>query len=177
VYNENMLQLSGSLLSKPVLSLRSGGPVARIVSPIFNPNNLKIEGFYCDDTIDKKRLVLLYQDIREFSQQGFIIDDHDVLAQPHELVRLKRLINLNFELLKKPVETTSKEKIGKVSDYAVETTTMYVQKLYVSRSIIRNLTGGGLSIDRSQIVEITNSRVIINDLLQGNPSPVTASIA
>jgi sporulation protein YlmC with PRC-barrel domain len=80
-------------------------------------------------------------------------------------------------LLKKPVETVSKEKIGKVSDYAVETTTMYVQKLYVSRSIIRNLTGGGLSIDRSQIVEITNSRIIINDLLQGTPSPVTASIA
>jgi sporulation protein YlmC with PRC-barrel domain len=172
-----MLQLSGSLLNKPVLSLRSGGAVAWTVEPIFNPNNLKVEGFYCDDTKDKHRLILLYQDIRELSPRGFIIDDHDVLAQPRDLVRLKSMLKLNFELLKKPVVTVSKDKVGKVSDYAVETDTMYVQKLYVSRSILRNLASGSLSIDRSQIVEITNSRIIINDLLQGNPSPATVSIA
>ncbi len=172
-----MLQLSGSLLNKPVLSLRSGGPVAWIVSPIINPNNLKVEGFYCNDTVEKRQLILLYQDIRELSRQGYIIDDHDVLAQPHDLVRLKQVLALHFELLKKPVVTVSKEKIGKVSDYAVETDTMYVQKLYVSRSILRNLAGGSLSIDRTQIVEITNNRIIISDLLEGNPSPATVSLA
>lgn len=177
MYNENMLQLSGALLNKPVLSLRSGGTVAWILEPIFNPNSLKVEGFYCDDTISKQRLVLLYQDIRELSSHGFIIDDHDVLAQPKDLVRLKSVLNLHFELIKKPVETVSKDKVGKVSDYAVETDSMYVQKLYVSRSILRNLASGSLSIDRSQIVEITNKRIIINDLLQGNPSPAAASIA
>lgn len=172
-----MLQLSGALLNKPILSLRTGGTVAWIVEPIFNPNNLKLEGFYCDDAIDKKRLILLCQDIRELSNQGFIIDDHDVLAQPHDLVRLKSILNLHFELLKKPVVTVSKDKIGKISDYAIETDTMYVQKLYVSRSILRNLASGSLSIDRSQIVEITNSKIIINDLLQATPSPVAAGIA
>lgn len=172
-----MLQLSGSLLNKPVLSLRSGGTVAWIVEPIFNPNNLKLEGFYCDDTVDKQRLILLYQDIRELSNHGFIIDDHDVLAQRRDLVRLKSVLNLHFELLNKPVVTVSKDKIGKVSDYAIETDTMYVQKLYVSRSILRNLASGSLSIDRSQIVEITNNKIIINDLLQGTPSPAAASIA
>ena len=69
------------------------------------------------------------------------------------------------------------QKIGKVSDYAVETDSMYVQKIYVSRSILRNLASGSLSIDRTQIVEIKNDRIIINDLLQGTPSPVAAGIA
>ena len=177
MYNYSMLQLSEALLNKPVLSLRSGGTVAWIVEPIFNPNNLKLEGFYCDDTIDKKRLILLCQDIRELSSQGFIIDDHDVLAQPRDLVRLKSILNLHFELLKKPVVTVSKDKIGKISDYAIETDTMYVQKLYASRSILRNLASGSLSIDRSQIIEITSNKIIINDLLQGTPSPVAAGIA
>jgi uncharacterized protein YrrD len=177
VYNKIMLQLSGSLLNRPILSLRSGGPVAWVAAPIINPNNLKLEGFYCNDTIDKKRLILLYQDIRELSKQGFIIDDHDVLAHPGDLVRLKNVLELNFELLKKPVVTVSKDKIGKVSDYAFETDTMYIQKLYVSRSILRNIASGSLSIDRSQIVEITNNKIIINELLQGTPSPVAAGIA
>src|SRR5215471_18347212 len=103
-----MLCLSGTLLDRPVLSLRSGGPVAVVEAPIFNPHNLKIEGFYVRDTVDKQTFILLYQDIREFSRQGYIVDDHDVLAQPDDLVRLKDILALHFELLKKPVETTSK---------------------------------------------------------------------
>jgi len=172
-----MLQLSGALLNKPVLSLRSGNPVAWVVAPLINPNSLKIEGFYCEDSFDKNQLILLYQDIRELSQQGFIVNDHDALSTPEDLVRLKRVIEQHFELMKKPVETTSKDKVGKVSDYAVETTTMYIQKLYVSQSILKSLAGGSLSVDRSQIVEITNKRIIIQDILKGTPSPATASVA
>jgi len=169
-----MLQLSGSLLNKPVLSLRTGSPVAQVVAPIFNPNNLKLEGFYCEDSQNHRRLVLLYQDIRELTRQGFIVNDHDVLAEPEDLVRLKKILELNFELLKKPVETVNKEKVGKVTDYAIETTTMYVQKLYVAQSLFSNLTGGSLSVDRSQIVEITNRRIIIQELLKTAPTGAPA---
>jgi len=80
-----MLQLSASILNKSILSLRTGMPIATITAPIFNPNNLKIEGFYCQDRFDKKELVLLYQDIREMLPQGYVVNDHDVLAEPSEL--------------------------------------------------------------------------------------------
>jgi uncharacterized protein YrrD len=172
-----MLCLSGSLLNKPVLSLRSGGPVARVISPIFNPRNLKIEGFYCDDHRSKQASVLLYQDIRELSTRGFIVNDHDVLAQPEDLVRLQEILKINFELLGKHVETVSKEKLGKVTDYAVETTTMYVQKLYLSQSFLKNLAGGSLSVDRSQIVEVTNRHIIIQEVLKGTTSQVAVTAA
>ncbi len=149
--------------------------MAWIIAPIFNPHKLSIEGFYVRDGADKRELILLCQDIREISGRGYIINDHDVLAQPDDLVRLKDLLDMNFELLDKLIETTSKEKVGKVSDYAVETTSMQVQKIYASRSFWKNLTGGSLSIDRSQIVEITNRRIIINELLQGKRSVAPAS--
>ncbi len=170
-----MLQLSGQILNKPVLSLRTGGPVAWIVAPIINPSKLSIEGFYVQDSVDKKELVLVCQDIREVSRQGLIVNDHDVLAQPDDLVRLKQLLEMNFELIDKRIETTSKQHVGKVSDYAVETSSMQVQKVYASRSFWKNLTGGALSIDRSQIVEITNRRIIINELLQGKRALAPAS--
>jgi len=176
-YNKRMLQLSASLLNKSVLSLRTGAPIASISGPIINPNNLKIEGFYCQDRFDKQQLVLLVQDIRDILPQGYVVNDHDVLAEPEELIRLKKVMDLNFELIGKPVVTLSKEKVGKASDYAAETETMYIQKIYVAQSILKSLTGGSLSIDRTQINEITPKSIIINELFKNAPVAAPAAIA
>ena len=169
-----MLKLSSALLNKPVLSLRTGQPVATATRPIINPNTLKIEGFFCADRFNNKELVLLYQDIRDVLPQGFAIDDHDVLSEPDELVRLQDVIRLNFSLIGKSVVTVSGTRVGKVSDYAVEIETMFVQKIYVSQSILRSFTGGSIGVDRGQINEITNKKIIINDLLQGVPAGAPA---
>jgi sporulation protein YlmC with PRC-barrel domain len=172
-----MLQLSNNLLNKSVLSLRTGTPIATVTGPLINPNNLKIEGFYCQDRFDKRQLLLLYQDIRDMLPQGYVVNDHDVLVEPEELVRLKDIIALDFELIGKQVVTVSKEKVGKVSDYATEAETMFIQKIYVSQSILMSLTGGSLSIDRTNINEITPKRVIINDLVENTPATAPATAA
>jgi uncharacterized protein YrrD len=161
-----MLQLSGTMLNREVLSLRTSSPIAQIVAPIINPDNLKIEGLYCNEYSSKKQLILLYQDIRDILPQGVVVNDSDALSDPAELIRLKKVLELDFELIGKPVETLSRDKVGKVNDYAFETATMYIQKIYVTRSILKSLTTGSLSIDRNQIQEITPKRVIINDLLE-----------
>lgn len=152
------------------MSLRTGQQVAIAHVPIINPNNLKIEGFYCNDRFTKAQLVLLYQDIRDIIPQGFVIDDHDVLTPADELVRLKDVMQLDFTLIGKPVVTISKERVGKVSDYATELETMYIQKIYVSQSVFKSLAGGNLGVDRSQINEITDRKIIINELLKGTPA-------
>ena len=171
-----MLKLSASLLAnKSVLSLRVGSPIANITSAIINPNSLKIEGFYCQDRFNKQELVLLTQDIRDILPQGFVVNDHDVLVEPEELIRLKQILQLNFELIGKPVFTESKDRVGKVSDYATETETMYIQKIYASQSVLKSLAGGSLSIDRSQINEITEKKIIISDLLKGKPATASAA--
>lgn len=169
-----MLQLSGSLLNRPVMSLRTGGQVAMAVAPIINPNNLKIEGFYCEDRFEKNdSLILLTQDIRDILPQGYVIDDYEVLSTPDELVRLQDLMHLSFQLPGKQVVTANKEKVGKVSDWAAETSTFYIQKIYVSRSILKSISAGQLSVDRSQIVEITNKKIIIQELLKPQKAPMT----
>jgi sporulation protein YlmC with PRC-barrel domain len=152
------------------MSLRTGQQVATAVEPIINPNNLKIEGFYCTDRFSKDELVLLYQDIRDVITQGFVVDDHDVLTSPDELVRLKDVMEIGFTLIGKPVVTISKERVGKVSDYATEMETMYIQKLYVTQNMLKSLTGGNLGVERNQINEITDRKIIINELLKGTPA-------
>jgi sporulation protein YlmC with PRC-barrel domain len=174
--SSSMLQLSGTIINKPVLSLRTSTVVATDTQPIINPNNLKIEGFYCQDSLDRTRtLVMLYQDIRDLIPQGFVVNDHDVLCEPSELVRLQEVLKLNFDLIGKPVVTVSKERIGKVNDFALDINTMYVQKLYVSQSIFKSFTGGNLGIDRTQIFEITDKRVVIQDLNATVPARASAT--
>lgn len=167
VYTKLMLVLSKMILNRPVMSLRTGRQVATAQTAIINPNNLKIEGFNCVDSFDKKKhLILLTQDIRDVLPAGIVVDDHSDLSEPDDLIRLQKIIKLNFELLGKTVVTSAKKRVGKVSDFAVEPESMIIKKLYVGQSLIKSLTGGTLSVDRTQIVEITNKKIIIKELLQ-----------
>lgn len=161
-----MLQLSKSLLNVPVMSLRLGGQVATAVEPIINPNNLKIEGWHCTDSKSKDQLILLSQDIREILPQGFVVNDFEVLAHPDDLVRLQDVLKLDFPLLGHSVVSDKKRKLGKVSDFATETTTFYIQKLYTSQSMLTNLKGSGTAIARDQIIEINNRAIVVKDPLQ-----------
>lgn len=170
-----MLSLSNSLVNKQVLSLRSSTPVADVEGVIINPDNLKVEGFYCKDLYNKKSLVLTIGDIRETTFDGYIVNDHEVLVDPEDLIRLREVLNLNFVLIGKSVETVSKEKIGKVSDYVTDTDSMFIQKLYVSRPLLKALNNNTFIVDRNQINEINSSKIIINDLLK--TSALSANVA
>ena len=119
--------------------------------------------------------MLLTQDIRDMVPKGFVVNDHDVLSEPEELVRLKKVIELSYNPIGKQVVTISKSKVGKVSDYAFDNNSMYIQKLYVSQSILKSFTGGTLSVDRSQINEITPKKIIINELTKKARLPAPAA--
>ncbi len=169
-----MLQLSKVLLNRPVLSLRVGGAVATALEPIINPDNLKIEGWFCQDRLSRNSLVLLTQSVRDIIAQGIVINDHEDLAEPQELVRLKDFIDTPFTLIGKPVYTTAKHRLGKVTDYAAETTNLVIQKLYITQPLLKSLTGGTLSIDRKRIVEITDKKIIVQDTEIKEPNTVSA---
>ena len=173
-YNIDMLQLANSLNDLPVMSLRTGGMVAKAERPIINPNNLKIEGWYCRDHFSKKQLILLTKDIRDIVPQGLAVDDYDVLSSPEDLIRIKEILDLDFQLITISVVTNNRRKLGKVSDFAANMSSFYIQKLYISQPVYRTLSGGQLSIDRSQIVEISPSRIIVRDVEEKVNSPVAA---
>jgi len=169
-----MLKLSAALLNQPIMSLRTGGIIGTTETAIINPNNLKIEGFYCTDAFSKQQVILLTQDVRDTAKQGLIVNDHDVLTQPDELIRLQDVLKLKFELIGKHVQTTTKQRVGKVHDFAVDNQTLYVQKLYVSQSLVKSFSSRELTIDRDQIVEITNRRIIIKELEKPTKNTVPA---
>lgn len=160
-----MLKLSGEFINRNILSLRLGGQVATAIEPIINPNNLKIEGWFCEDIRSKARLILQPISIREMINEGFIIDDIDELVPLEDSIRLRKVVDLGFNLIGKQVVTDAKRKLGKVGDYALNPDDFVIQKLYVNQTIVKDFSGGGKVIDRTQIVEITDSKIIVRDTL------------
>lgn len=171
-----MLKLYESITGFNILSIRTGGPVAKMLSPIINPDNLYIEGWYVEDNTSKQKLVLLSSDIREMLPQGFAINDHEVLTEAKDLVRLTDVLRINFSLHGLKVISESGKKYGKINDFAFDDSNMFIQKLYASQSVVKNLSSASLSIDRSQIIEITDKKIIIEDPSEPANAPSSSPI-
>lgn len=172
-----MLKLSNSIIDVPILSLRTGSPIATATKVIMNPNNLKIEGWFAADRLEGSELVLVAGEVRDVLDRGIVVNDHEVLSPAEDLVRLKETIEIGFELIGKAVTTESGKRLGKVADFAVETEALIVKKIYVGQSLIKNFSGGTLSIDRTQIIEITDKRIIVEEPTDKAKAPATASVA
>jgi hypothetical protein len=153
--------MSGSLLNIPVISLRIGKSIAVATYPILNPHNLKIIGWWCKEP-GNGTSVLLTDDVRENTQQGLAVNDEENLSPPEDLVRLKEILDTNFQLIDKMVRT-KRQKIGKVHDYSYNDG-MFVQKLYVARPLMKVFAAEDtVIIDRTQILEVTDHHILVRD--------------
>jgi sporulation protein YlmC with PRC-barrel domain len=172
-----MLQLSIIYYNRKILSLRTGGLIGNALSPVINPNNLKIEGWYAQATGERGAMVVLTSEVRDIIDRGIVVDDHSSITPVEDLVRLKDVIAINFELIGKTVATENKKKLGKVQDYAVDDETMQVKKMYVNQSLLKNFSTQQLIIDRSQIIEINDRAIIVNDTTENQRAPERATAA
>ena len=156
--------INGSkLLGCPVLSLHVGGKIAQVTSPIIDPNNLKIIAYKISGPMVGKETgdILRTEQIREFSDIGMIVDSSDDFVFLDDVVRLKEVAELNFNLVGLKVETKKGSKLGKVLDYMVETSTFQIMQIIVKRPTLKALVDPELLISFSQIAEITDYKVIV----------------
>lgn len=160
-----MLINSTRLQGCPVLSLHIGGQIASVTKLIVNPDNLKVvavqvEGpLISDDTGD----ILPMASVREFSRLGMIVDSIDELVNADEIVRVRDILKLDFNLVGLKVESKAGAKLGKVSDFTIEPTGWNVQQLIVQRPFFKAFLDPELVIARDQIVEIDDYKVVIKD--------------
>jgi sporulation protein YlmC with PRC-barrel domain len=157
-----MLLLNSQLQNVPIMSLQSGSSLGTTAEPIIDPRKLQIVAYYVTGPRIQAKSVVHTSDIREFGPLGFIVDSADnVMELDDDLIRLKEVINFNFSLLGKTVVDDTKKRLGKVGEYTIESDGFTVQKLHVTQTVIKNFTNSNLVIHRSQIVEITDSKIIV----------------
>lgn len=156
-----MLVLSKELYNRPVLSLRSGTSIAQAERPLIDPRNLQIVGWWCKPRTGKGPRILLSTEARDIGNKGIIVDDHMDLSEPEDLVRLREVIDIDYTLEGKAVKT-ERNKLGKVSDFSFNDG-FFVQKLYVSSSIVKALGANEWVIDRTQVIEVTDKYILVRD--------------
>lgn len=156
-----MLQLSETYTNRNILSLRTGSIIGHAYAPVVNPDNLKIVGWYSSAKGEKDPMILPAGEVRDFIPKGIVVNDHDAITHPDDLVRLKSVIDIDYEVKGKIVASDNGKRIGKVQDYSVDSKSLYIQKLYVTQNILKGISKGQLVIDRNQVVEITDKKIIV----------------
>jgi uncharacterized protein YrrD len=157
-----MLVLGTRLKETPVMSLQTGTRLAMTGTPLINPANLKIVAFELEGPLlTEKPSFLRVADIREMSGVGMIIDSSDELLALDDVIKIKELYELGFNLIGMNVIDEHKKKLGKVDNYTVETGSFVIEQLNVKHGILRGLTDTGILVHRSQITEINDTAIIV----------------
>lgn len=160
-----MLVHGSKLQNFPVLSLHVGDQIARTIEPVIDPNDLKVIAFYVDGPLVGREAgnLLETRSVREFSNMGMIVDSIDDFVNKGDVIKLDKILDLNFKLNGLKVITKKKTKLGKVIDFTVDTTTFEVMQIVVQRPPMKAFIDPELIISRKEIVEITDNEIIIKD--------------
>ena len=160
-----MLVTSSHLIGTSVLSLQTGRPIGYISEIILDPDSLKTVAFRLDGPLvsHSANNLLDTKSIREYSNYGMVIDDIEELITDDDVVKISKILALNFNLIDLKVETKKGSKLGKIQDYTLTSEDFIVQQIIVKRPPIKAFIDPELTISRKEIVEITDYKVIVRD--------------
>ena len=162
-----MLVNASRLVGYPVLSLHVGGPIAWTDAEVVDPEKLKIVAFLVSGPAIQNDPeagdILETRDVREFSNIGMIVDSVETFVNEGDVIKLDKILKLNFSLIGLKVETKKGSKLGKVSDFVVDTDTFTVHQLIVKRPVVKAIIDPELTIPRKEILEVNDYKIIVKD--------------
>jgi sporulation protein YlmC with PRC-barrel domain len=156
-----------SLRGIPVMSLHLGDEISRTGEPIIDPNSLRIVAFWLNggQIGGEYGNILEMESVREIASLGMIIDSIDELVSYGDVIRLDKIIDINFSLIGKKVESSKGARLGKVVDYIIDPETFTIMQLIVKRPAMKSFFDSELTIGRSQIKETTDHKIIVKEEL------------
>ena len=159
------------------MSLQTGAEIARTEQAIVDPGVLDVVAYRLSGPrLDRDNIVLLTNDIREVSEIGLIIDTSDELVALDDILKVKKIADLRFQLIGLDVIDDLKHKLGKIYDYTLDPLTFTIHQLYVRRPFFKSLKTSDLIVGRRQIIEVNNKSIIVaSATLDEKPSPASAT--
>ena len=176
-----MQQFASSLVNKSVLSFHSGQIVGKITKFLVNQDNFKIELLEIVETESKSPKYLSTNDVRSAIDRLVIINSEDDIAESEDIIRQKELIKSGFNILGSKVITQDGKYVGKANDFTIDYDNFTALKIYVKGGLLKRLMNVNFIIDRNQIIEVRNGKIIIKNAAikskqkQTNVLPVKAN--
>ena len=157
-----MLLPSTRFIDTPVMSLQTGSELGRTIKPIINPRELSIVAFELHGiNLDYDPSLLRINDIREIGPMGMIIDSSDELISVSDVIKIKEVYELNFELVGLKVIDDKKRNVGKVTGFTLDASSFFIQQLQVKRPLLKSFGDTEFLIHRSQVVKITDDYLVV----------------
>lgn len=157
-----MLVYQSKLIGTPVLSMQASGPIGQVAKAIIDPEGLKIIAFVLNGP-DRSANLLEVSSIREYSEFGMVVDSIDELVGKDDVIKLQKVLELNFDLLGLKVITKKRSKLGHIIDFTVSSEDFVIQQLIVKRPVLKSISDPELTIPRHEIVEVDDYKVTVKD--------------
>lgn len=159
-----MMLLGSTLLNAAVMSIQTGGELARTIAPIIDSANLKVLAYELEGPLLESNATTLIRlaDVRELSDIGLIVDSSDEFVRPEDVIALNEVYSRHFRLIGMNVTDERRQKLGKVVDFTVETGSYFIQQLTVRRPLLKSLNDTELLVHRSQIIEINDRAIVVH---------------
>lgn len=160
-----MLISANSLIRYPVLSMHIGGQIAFVTDLVIDPDNLKVVAFRVagPEVGGEVGDLLQTKDVREYSNLGIIIDSIDEFVNETDVIKLRKILEIDFSLIGKKVVTKKGSKLGKVVGYNISTDDFSIMQLQVARPILKSFLDPELLIGRSEVVKVTDDKIVVKD--------------
>jgi len=172
-----MLLLGSRLIHTPVMSLQTGAKLATTAKPVIDPSTLHILAYEVEgDLLTTRPSFIRTLDIREYGRLGMIVNSSDEFVGIDDIIKLKKIYDLQFALIGLPVIDEHTRRLGKVSDYTVETGSYIIQQLSIRRGFLKGITDTGVLVHRSQIIEINDQAIIVKSPKITVDAPVTNAV-
>ncbi|HEX9679570.1 MAG TPA: hypothetical protein VGA08_03045 [Candidatus Saccharimonadales bacterium] len=156
-----MLVLNNKLIGTDVASVQASHKVGQVSGYLIDPRRLEVMALYVKTRLNPAPLILHTVDIRDFSSQGAIIDHNEQLMEPDGLVRLKEVVDIDFQLIDKPVLTEDGRRLGKVNGFAFDTLGWKIMRINVRQTVTKSLSTTELIIHRQQIVKVSDTEIVV----------------
>lgn len=158
-----MQRLASQIIGSSIFSVHAGGKIAEVTGILVRRKDLKVQLFAVKPVDNDKKQFLLSSDIRAYDGNRQIIDSYQDMSEEDELIRHHELIKDGGKLIGSKVVTQSGKHLGKVLDFSIDTTHHFANKIHVRATWPQRLIHERLIIDRSDIVDITDNKIIVRD--------------
>ncbi len=155
-----MLIEAKNFLDLPVATIEEKEKIGLVKKILIDKKNAKILGFIINTGgfLFGNDLFLSETDLLDIDTHGLTTRNKDNLVDPSEIVRVKKMLDEQFSLFRLTAMTRSKRKLGKISNFVIDTTMLQVVKFYVTGWIDNKI------IDYRHVYKITNKEIIFDDL-------------
>jgi sporulation protein YlmC with PRC-barrel domain len=167
-YNSPMFVLASHFATLPVISLQTGETIAVVKGLIIDMSKLKVVGLTVSAG-KSPRTLLIMASVRQLASDCVIVNDEDELSEPDDVIRFQPLLKTMYTPLGSQVYSEGGHHLGSVEEFTVSITTEEIQRIYVKPPLIRSFFSSSLIIDRTQVIDVQPSKLVVKETLQHVP--------